>query len=148
MEGVRAEALGQTKLAFDDLVNQLYAGQDPPGVEEALESEHRTHAAFNPPVILFNNIVLVGASADLDGALPPVIELVVHAHAAQSGMGGATARLRIALARTLDFAMEIAKDMNRPLYSHENSPSASNQEHQRGAQHRGIRYLEHRGDVS
>ena len=31
MEGVRAEALGQTKLALDDLVNQLYAGQDPPG---------------------------------------------------------------------------------------------------------------------
>jgi hypothetical protein len=54
MEGVRAEALGQTKLAFDDLVNQLYAGQDPPGVEEALESEHRAHAAFYPPVILFD----------------------------------------------------------------------------------------------
>jgi translation initiation factor IF-1 len=27
MEGVRAEALGQTKLALDDLVNQLYAGR-------------------------------------------------------------------------------------------------------------------------
>jgi len=27
MEGVRAEALGQTKLALDDLVNRLYAGQ-------------------------------------------------------------------------------------------------------------------------
>jgi hypothetical protein len=94
MEGVRAESLGQTKLAFDDLVNQLYAGQDPPGVEEALESEHRTHAAFNAPVVLLNNIVQVGASSDLDGVLPPVIELVVHAHAAQSGMGGATTRLR------------------------------------------------------
>jgi hypothetical protein len=53
MEGVRADALGQTKLALDDLVNQLYAGQDPPGVEEALESEHRAHAAFYPPVIAF-----------------------------------------------------------------------------------------------
>ena len=53
MEGVRAEALGQTKLALDDLVNQLYAGQDPPSVEETLESEHRAHAAFYPPVILF-----------------------------------------------------------------------------------------------
>jgi hypothetical protein len=39
-------------------------------------------------VILFNNIIQVGASADLDGTLPPVIELVAHAHAAQSGMGG------------------------------------------------------------
>jgi hypothetical protein len=57
MEGVRAEALGQTKLTLDDLVNQLYAGRDPPGVEEALESEHRAHAAFYPPVILFDNVV-------------------------------------------------------------------------------------------
>jgi hypothetical protein len=24
-------------------VNQLYAGQNPPGVEEALEPEHRAH---------------------------------------------------------------------------------------------------------
>ncbi len=52
-KGVRAEALGETKLAFDDLVNQLYAGQDPPGVEEALETKHWTHAAFYPRVILF-----------------------------------------------------------------------------------------------
>jgi hypothetical protein len=52
MEGLRAEALWQTELAFDDLVSQLHAGQDPPGVEEALESEHRAHAAFYPPVIL------------------------------------------------------------------------------------------------
>jgi len=44
MEWVSAEALGQTKLALDDIVNQLHAGQDPPGVEEALESEHRAHS--------------------------------------------------------------------------------------------------------
>ena len=37
MEGVRAEALGQTKLAFDDLVNEFDAAQNTPGVEEALE---------------------------------------------------------------------------------------------------------------
>jgi hypothetical protein len=88
MEGVRAEALGQTKLALDDLVNQLYAGQDPPGVEEALESEHRAHAAFYPPVILFDNVVQVGAVSNLDGTVPTIIELVIHTHAAQSGMGG------------------------------------------------------------
>src|SRR5271165_6854506 len=41
-------------------------GMDLPGVEEALESEHWTHAAFYPPMILFDNIVQVGASADLD----------------------------------------------------------------------------------
>ena len=33
-------------------------------------------------------IVQVGTSADLDGIVPTVIELVIHAHAAQSGMGG------------------------------------------------------------
>ena len=31
MEGVRAEALGQTKLAFDDLVNQFNAAQEEAG---------------------------------------------------------------------------------------------------------------------
>src|SRR5271168_3644198 len=88
MEGVRAEALGQTKLAFDDLVNQLYAGQDPPCVEEALEAEHRAHAAFYPPVILFDNVVQVGTVSNLDGIVPTVIEFIIHAHAPQSGMGG------------------------------------------------------------
>ena len=39
-------------------------------------------------MILFDNIVQVGASADLDGIFPTVIELIIHAHAAQSGMGG------------------------------------------------------------
>ena len=67
MEGVRAEALGQTKLAFDDLLNQLYAGQDPPGVEEALETKHWSRAAFYPPVILFDDVVQVGTISNLDG---------------------------------------------------------------------------------
>ena len=84
-------------------LNQLYAAQYTPSVEEALEAEHWTHAAFHPPVILFDNIVQVGASADLDGIFPTVIELVIHAHAAQSGMGGLEAiqgndsRLAVAL---------------------------------------------------
>jgi hypothetical protein len=69
MEGVRAEALGQTKLAFDDLVNQLYADQDPPGVEEALETKHWSHAAFYPPMILFDDVVQVGTISNLDGTV-------------------------------------------------------------------------------
>src|SRR6266446_2028849 len=103
MEGVRAEALGQTKLALDDLVNHLYAGQDPPGVEEALESEHRAYAALHPPVILFDNVVQVGTVSNLDGTVPTVIEFVIHTHAAQSSMGGLKAiqgnysRLAVAL---------------------------------------------------
>ena len=59
MEGVRAEALGHTKLAFDDLVNEFDAAQNTPGVEEALEAEHWTHAAFYPPVILFDDVFQV-----------------------------------------------------------------------------------------
>jgi hypothetical protein len=39
---------------------QLHTGHDAPGVEEALEAEHWTHAAFYPPMILFDNIVQVG----------------------------------------------------------------------------------------
>ena len=76
------------ELTFYDLLDQLHTGHDAPGVEEALEAEHWTNAAFYPPMILFDNIVQVGASADLDGIFPTVIELVIHAHAAQSGMGG------------------------------------------------------------
>ena len=59
-ERVRAETCGNIELTFYDLLDQLHTGHDAPGVEEALEAEHRTHAAFNPPVILFNNIVQVG----------------------------------------------------------------------------------------
>jgi hypothetical protein len=69
-------------------VNQLYAGQNPPGVEEALEPEHRAYAAFYPPVILFDNVVQVGTVSNLYGIVPTVIELVIHTHAAQSRMGG------------------------------------------------------------
>jgi hypothetical protein len=62
--GGRGEALGQTKLAFDDLVNQLYAGQNPPGVEEAREPEHRAHPGLDAPVVLFDDVVQIRASAD------------------------------------------------------------------------------------
>ena len=75
-EWVRVEACGNIELTFYDLLDQLHTGHDAPGVEEALEAEHWTHAAFYPPVILFDNIVQVGASADLDGIFPTVIELV------------------------------------------------------------------------
>ena len=88
MEGVRAEALGQTKLAFDDLVNEFNAAQNTPGVEEALETKHWSHAAFYPSVILFDDVVQVRTISNLDGAVPTVIEFVIHTHAAQSGMGG------------------------------------------------------------
>ena len=103
MEWLRAEALRQTKLAFDDLVKQFNAAQNTPCVEEALETKHWSHAAFYPPVILFDDVVQVGTISNLDGIVPTVIELVIHAHAPQSGMGGLEAiqgnysRLAVAL---------------------------------------------------
>jgi hypothetical protein len=60
MEWLRAEALRQTKLTFDDLVNQFNAAQNTPCVEEALETKHWSHAAFYPPVILFDDVVQWG----------------------------------------------------------------------------------------
>jgi hypothetical protein len=86
--GSVAEACGNIELTFYDLLDQLHTGHDVPGVEEALEAEHWTHAAFYPPMILFDNIVQVGQVRIWTGLSRAVIELVIHAHAAQSGMGG------------------------------------------------------------
>ena len=52
------------------------------------ESGHRAHAAFYPPVILFDNVVQVGTVSNLDGIVPTIMEFIIHAHAAQSGVGG------------------------------------------------------------
>jgi hypothetical protein len=60
---------------------------EPLGVEEALEPEHRAHPGLDAPVVLFDDVVQIRASADLNGVLPTVIEFVVHAHATQSAMG-------------------------------------------------------------
>jgi hypothetical protein len=79
---LRAEAIRQTKLAFDDRVNQFNAAQKTAGVEEALETKHWNHAAFYPPVNLFDDLVQVGTISNLDGIVPTVIEFVIHAHAA------------------------------------------------------------------
>jgi hypothetical protein len=87
LKWLRAEAIRQTKLAFDDLVNQFNAAQNTPGVEEALETKHWTHAAFYPPVILFDDVVQVGTISNLDGIVPTVIEFVIHAPAPQGRMG-------------------------------------------------------------
>ena len=43
-------------------MNQFNAAQNTSGVEEALETKHWSHAAFYPPVILFDNVVQVGDS--------------------------------------------------------------------------------------
>ena len=92
MEGVRAEALGQTKLAFDDLVNEFNAAQNTPGVEEALETKHWSHAAFYPPYLFH---VVHRTISNLDGTVPTVIEFVIHTHAAQSGMGSIKSPSRV-----------------------------------------------------
>jgi hypothetical protein len=67
VEGVRAEALWQTKLAFDDLVSQLYAGQTRRALKKRLNPSIGLDAAFYPPVILFDDVVQVGTISNLDG---------------------------------------------------------------------------------
>ena len=69
-------------------MNQFNAAQNTSGVEEALETKHWSHAAFYPSVILFDDVVQVGTISNLDRIVPTVIEFVIHAHAAQSGVGG------------------------------------------------------------
>ncbi len=69
-------------------MNQFNAAQNTSGVEEALETKHWSHAAFYPPVILFDDVVQVGTISNLDRIVPTVIEFAIHAHAPQSGVGG------------------------------------------------------------
>ena len=81
------ELFGYLKLAFDKLLYEFHASQHSSRIEEALEPEHRTDPSLDAPVVLFDDVVKIRASADLDGAFPPVIEFVIHTHAAQGGMG-------------------------------------------------------------
>ena len=57
---VRAEAIRQTKLAFDDLVKQINAAQDTPGVGEALETKH----GFNRFALFLNSEVDQGLAIE------------------------------------------------------------------------------------
>jgi hypothetical protein len=65
-ERVVTKAFGHVELAFDDLLDQLHAGDDPPGIEETLEPKHRSHPRLDAPVFLLHDVVQVGARADLD----------------------------------------------------------------------------------
>src|SRR4029077_5966963 len=87
-ERVVTKAFGHVELAFDDLLDQLHAGGDPPGVEETLEPKHRSHPRLDAPVVLLHDVVQVGACADVDRAFPTVIKFVIHGHPAQGGMRG------------------------------------------------------------
>ena len=69
-ERVVTKAFGHVELAFDDLLDQLHAGDGPPGVEETLEPKHRSHPGLDAPVVLLHNVVQVGAGADPDRRLP------------------------------------------------------------------------------
>jgi hypothetical protein len=66
-------------------VDQLHTGHDALGVEEALEADPR---GFSPSGDLVRRYCSGRASANLDGVFPTVIEPVIHAHEAHSGMGG------------------------------------------------------------
>jgi hypothetical protein len=69
------------------LLYEFHASQHSSRIAEALEPEHRSDPSLDTPVVLFDHVVKIRASADLDSAFPPIIEFVIHTHAAQSGMG-------------------------------------------------------------
>ena len=62
------ELFGYLKLAFDKLLYEFHASQHSSRIEEALEPEHRTDPSLDAPVVLFDDVVKIRASADLDGA--------------------------------------------------------------------------------
>jgi hypothetical protein len=72
---VVTKAFGHVELALDDLLDQLHAGDDPPGVEERLEPKPRSHPRLDVPVVLLHDVVQVGARADVDRAFPTVIKV-------------------------------------------------------------------------
>jgi hypothetical protein len=51
------------ELAFLDLPGKLDTGNNNGGVVEAFKTQHRPCAALNATVVLFNNVVQVGAGA-------------------------------------------------------------------------------------
>ena len=65
------ELFGYLKLAFDKLLYEFHASQHSSRIEEALEPEHRTDSSLDAPVVLFDDVVKIRASADLDSAFPP-----------------------------------------------------------------------------
>src|SRR5215475_1373505 len=79
---------GNSELPFDNLLHEFDADQNPPGIGEGLEAEHRLDAKFHTPMILLHDIVQIGTRPDLDWVYPAVIEFVAHAHAAERSMAG------------------------------------------------------------
>ena len=61
---VVTKAFGHVELAFDDLLDQLQAGDDPTGVEEMLEPKHRSHPRLDTPVVLLHDVVQVGTISE------------------------------------------------------------------------------------
>ena len=83
MEGVRAEALGQSKLAFDDLVNQSMPARTRRALKKRLKPSMDQHG-FLSSDDLVRQYCSGRAVRIWTGLSRAVIELVIHAHAAQS----------------------------------------------------------------
>jgi hypothetical protein len=54
------------KLPFDDLLRELDTDENPSGIGEFLEAEHRLDAGFHASMILLHDIVQVRTTTDLD----------------------------------------------------------------------------------
>jgi hypothetical protein len=67
---------------FVELRHELDADGYSPCVVERVKPQHRPHAGFNEPAVLFNPAVPELTRADLHQIVPREIVLVVHAHEA------------------------------------------------------------------
>ena len=59
---------GNTELLFDNLLRELNTDENPSGIEEFLEAEHRLNAGFHASMSLLHDIVQVRTTAILTGS--------------------------------------------------------------------------------
>src|SRR5262245_39872180 len=74
------------ELPFVHHLHEFDAHNDTARIVKLLEAEHRLHPGFNAAMVLLYDIVQVLTTANLYRVLPPVVELIAHAHAPQSRM--------------------------------------------------------------
>ena len=75
-----AEMRRKTELPLYDLLHEFNAHQNSARVIETLEAEHRLRAEFYAPVVLFEHIVQILTTANLDRIGPAIIEFIPHPH--------------------------------------------------------------------
>ena len=77
---------GKIILTFVNLLHELDADENAPGVIERLEAEHWLKTSFDSPMVLLDDVVQVWAGTDLYRVRPAKVEFISHAHASQRRM--------------------------------------------------------------